>query len=559
MYDSHTGNVAPDVYLGRLTASPLTMTGDTEAELTQNYFDKNHQYRCDLLPQTSRALVYIDDDWASGGAWWNSNVGEAYSNRTFVNDTWTTWGPDYLGRIPLDYEFIQVCVHSWPGGHAFKRPVDDWSWVYISDVMAANPVAHFYNLFACSNARYIETDYSSGWYIFNKDHGLAAIGSAKTGSMLNFEDFYGPFGEGNNLGVSFRDWFAAQAVGGFDEGEITWFYGMTLNGDPTLRSQHKCNTGILQSDNGTASYMLPMVSGSEDMHNVRFTAEQACTLSGVTVDGSFAGDTPVRMYLWHSDGTYPADVIDSVDITAGKMDMIDINEKNITMEEGENFHVGFSALDPAPVDTPWIYMDNGTVQTEHRSGLFNGSSWISLYDLYGANYNLCIRVEVRNHSVPEMHINTTSLPNTNSGDDYAEALDFVGGTPPYDFAVTAGALPDGLELNALTGTISGQAGEQGTFPFSIRVTDGSATPLTDVQHFNITVTTTCGDASCDSYVNLLDVLYVIDYLYGVPTGPAPRPIEAGDCNADGAVNLLDVLYLIDYLYGSPLGPAPLCP
>ncbi len=377
--------------------------------------------------------------------------------------------------------------------------------------------------------------------------------------MLNFEDFYGPFGEGNNLGVSFRDWFAAQAVGGFDEGEITWFYGMTLNGDPTLRSQHKCNTGILQSDNGTASYMLPMVSGSEDMHNVRFTAEQACTLSGVTVDGSFAGDTPVRMYLWHSDGTYPADVIDSVDITAGKMDMIDINEKNITMEEGENFHVGFSALDPAPVDTPWIYMDNGTVQTEHRSGLFNGSSWISLYDLYGANYNLCIRVEVRNHSVPEMHINTTSLPNTNSGDDYAEALDFVGGTPPYDFAVTAGALPDGLELNALTGTISGQAGEQGTFPFSIRVTDGSATPLTDVQHFNITVTTTCGDASCDSYVNLLDVLYVIDYLYGVPTGPAPRPIEAGDCNADGAVNLLDVLYLIDYLYGSPLGPAPLCP
>ena len=69
----------------------------------------------------------------------------------------------------------------------------------------------------------------------------------------------------------------------------------------------------------------------------------------------------------------------------------------------------------------------------------------------------------------------------------------------------------------------------------------------------------CGDANADEAVNLLDVLYVIDFLYGDPQGPAPNPSEAGDANADGAVNLLDVLYLIDFLYGSPLGPEPLCP
>ena len=69
----------------------------------------------------------------------------------------------------------------------------------------------------------------------------------------------------------------------------------------------------------------------------------------------------------------------------------------------------------------------------------------------------------------------------------------------------------------------------------------------------------CGDGNGDTNVNLLDVLYVIDYLYGNPQGPAPVPLESGDANADYAVNLLDILYLIDHLYGTPIGPAPICP
>ncbi|UCD18573.1 MAG: DUF362 domain-containing protein [Candidatus Zixiibacteriota bacterium] len=69
----------------------------------------------------------------------------------------------------------------------------------------------------------------------------------------------------------------------------------------------------------------------------------------------------------------------------------------------------------------------------------------------------------------------------------------------------------------------------------------------------------CGDATRDGSVNLLDILYVIDYLYNDPPGPPPTPMEAGDPNADGDVNLLDVLYLIDNLYNEPPGPDPLCP
>ena len=69
----------------------------------------------------------------------------------------------------------------------------------------------------------------------------------------------------------------------------------------------------------------------------------------------------------------------------------------------------------------------------------------------------------------------------------------------------------------------------------------------------------CGDANGDTDINLLDILYLIDYLYGTPAGDPPDPFDSGDANADGAVNLLDVLYLIDFVYGTPPGPEPLCP
>ncbi|UCD18222.1 MAG: hypothetical protein JSV44_04740, partial [Candidatus Zixiibacteriota bacterium] len=66
-----------------------------------------------------------------------------------------------------------------------------------------------------------------------------------------------------------------------------------------------------------------------------------------------------------------------------------------------------------------------------------------------------------------------------------------------------------------------------------------------------------GDANDDTNINLLDILYLIDHLYGTPLGPAPIPYDtcSGDPNCDCAVNLLDILLIIDNLYGTGL---PLC-
>lgn len=551
-YDSHTGDVFPEIYVGRLTASPLILDGADEVDLIENYFYKNHLYRCDLFPVSNRALVYIDDDWAPGD-WWNMNVGESYRYRTFIRDRWETFSPDYEVRLPQDYESILVCVHSWPQGHSFKNPDEDWSWTYVNEIKALQPTAHFYNLFACSNARYVEPDYCAGWYTFNQDHGLAAVGSAKTGSMLYFEDFYQPFGQGDEIGEAFKDWFYQRAVGGFDEWEITWFYGMTLIGDPTLKIQHKLNGEILQFDNGSASYMqnLPNPNGW-DMYNVRFTTTKECTLSSVSVTGILP-DSPFRMYIWNSDGTYPTTKIDSLDIPNGDLGYIDLYGKQISFNEDEDFHIGFTCLDPVPLDTHWFYMDNGVPQQD-RSGLYDGSNWRTLHETWGADYNFLIRAEVCYPPDPEVVITTTSLPNGSGGMSYTATIEAEGGMPPYSWDITAGALPDGLSLENSTGLISGTSATLGTFPFTVRALDSNIPSLEDVQHLSVTIERTCGDVDNDGAINIFDITFLISYLY--LDGPPPDPLEMGDVNSDGDLNIFDITHLIAFLYSG--GPEPTC-
>jgi len=64
----------------------------------------------------------------------------------------------------------------------------------------------------------------------------------------------------------------------------------------------------------------------------------------------------------------------------------------------------------------------------------------------------------------------------------------------------------------------------------------------------------CGDADGGGTINLLDITYLINYLY--KAGPEPESLIAADVNGSGSVNLLDITYLLGYLYKG--GPAPAC-
>ena len=61
-----------------------------------------------------------------------------------------------------------------------------------------------------------------------------------------------------------------------------------------------------------------------------------------------------------------------------------------------------------------------------------------------------------------------------------------------------------------------------------------------------------GDANGDRIINVVDVVYLINYVY--IDGPAPHPLQAGDANSDRVVDITDVVYLIKYLFLG--GPPP---
>jgi hypothetical protein len=77
---------------------------------------------------------------------------------------------------------------------------------------------------------------------------------------------------------------------------------------------------------------------------------------------------------------------------------------------------------------------------------------------------------------PIITVNPATLPNGNVGTAYNQTVSGSGGVAPYTFAVTSGALPTGLVLNAGTGAITGLPTTVGTFNFTITATDANGCP-----------------------------------------------------------------------------------
>ena len=65
----------------------------------------------------------------------------------------------------------------------------------------------------------------------------------------------------------------------------------------------------------------------------------------------------------------------------------------------------------------------------------------------------------------------------------------------------------------------------------------------------------CGDVDGLPDINILDIVFLLNYKY--KGGPAPDPINAADVDGVPPVNILDIVYLLNYKYKN--GPEPACP
>ena len=237
--DSHTGQVAPDIYVSRITTSTMAgVTGRDEATLINDYFAKAHAYRTGQLSFAHKGIVFKDDDWASSeeGGKADLYMSSPYHDVQTISDAAQTTKQGYLDALQVNAESTLEMIHSGPTGHALKVG-SDWEWITSQEIVAANPRQGFYNLFNCSAADYSVDGNLIGSYVYGGSYGLNAVGSTKTGSMLDYRIFYESQAQGESVGQAFRDWYRGHTVA-TDEttssGWVDWFYGMTMQGDPTL-------------------------------------------------------------------------------------------------------------------------------------------------------------------------------------------------------------------------------------------------------------------------------------------------------------------------------------
>ncbi len=267
-YDGHTGNIDPEIYVGRLMPTGIGV----DTVVLCNYFEKDNAYRYGTMDLPKRALVFVDDDWQYYAYQWGGDVALLYPDTAFFWQPETTRASLYRPELDSSWAWVSVFAHSSPSIHQFAyNNGSAHDYYYATEYTTQNPPANFYNFFACSFSRYTQSGYGGGRAIFNDDYGLGSIGSTKTGSMLDFNYFYAPLADSSNLGEAFKDWFYQITHNGVTLDELWWHYGMTLLGDPFLRPTGHATLIAEHSSDGARSFDIRVTSPASD--RVMFTVE----------------------------------------------------------------------------------------------------------------------------------------------------------------------------------------------------------------------------------------------------------------------------------------------
>lgn len=228
VYDGWEGDLFPEIYVARILTSVI-LYGD-QHQLINDYLTRLHLWRQEGDPDP-HALCYVDDDWSGWGVGYRNAMMLLYPDVELVSEPAATNGTDYRqNRLPAGYTWISPFVHSGPTVHQWSPGPSTTS----GHIWTDQPPSRFYNLFACSNARFTSNWCMGCVYVFGTQTGLAAVGSTKSGAMLQFVQFYGPLGQGDSFGQAMFKWWDYIQQGGFSQSEKYWHLGMTILGDPTI-------------------------------------------------------------------------------------------------------------------------------------------------------------------------------------------------------------------------------------------------------------------------------------------------------------------------------------
>jgi hypothetical protein len=217
-----TETSSPEIYTARLKTSPVTtLTGKSETQLINEYFERNHDYRTGSKIYDHKLRAY---KWCDVGSIATSYFDGLYdsSEITLFKDTVNPTGyREALSIYPVEWMF--ELSHGSPTTH--------YSGTRASHIHDSNPKQAFQYLESCSCGTFDVTDNIMCAYVFGGDHGLGAIGESNvmyTHNPTNFFEYMGETTTGNDIiGHAFLEYLD-------DYKYSSSWRGMNWMGDPTL-------------------------------------------------------------------------------------------------------------------------------------------------------------------------------------------------------------------------------------------------------------------------------------------------------------------------------------
>ncbi len=179
-------------------------------------------------------------------------------------------------------------------------------------------------------------------------------------------------------------------------------------------------------------------------------------------------------------------------------------------------------------------MSGQTSATFGLSGVSNGPSTRTIVAALSSVSATATYTVPASCTVCTVSLTTTSLPNGQVGTAYSQTLTTTGGSAPYTYAVLAGTLPAGLNLDPVTGVISGTPTASSTSSFTVKVTDAKS--CSDAQPLIITTSAlpvcslraTATSTTCSSATNQYSVSGTISATN--TTGNSSVTISVGSVN-----------------------------
>ncbi len=209
---------------------------------------------------------------------------------------------------------------------------------------------------------------------------------------------------------------------------------------------------------------------------------------------------------------------------------------------------GSGSIDPFGSTTIMVGFD----AAEMADGDYNGQLTINSNDPDTPELAVPVLMTVQGSLMPPPAPNLTSPDN--GATDVAQPVmldwDDVSTVTQYEVQVDVTDAFDALVTDTSLGLSQWQiTGLDEGVTFFWRVRAQNAAGWSDwcaCRSFTTEITWVCGDANGDGLTNLLDITFVISYIYR--QGPAPEPVASANVDGSGGISILDVSYMINYIY-----------